>query len=227
MKKREQPPDPEAQSALRRLEAQLDLTVQELRGLLGGLDPLDRFAAAIATMDLLARLREWQRETGPPLVIPTVLGVEATQSIQFFRPAVNIVASGGRTGQQPENDLPLVARKATVLRVYIENVADVSGTLEWRAVGSAAWSGPLPALNAPLNPPVDPIATRGSSSASLNFRLPATACVGDLEVRLSFNGTARPQQSRVLWDLFGHSHVQSGSPNSGPRALCLPSISKR
>jgi hypothetical protein len=63
-----------------------------------------------------------------------VLGIEITQSVQFFRPPVNIVAASGRTGPQPENDIPLVARKATVLRVYIENVADVSGTLEWRAV---------------------------------------------------------------------------------------------
>src|SRR5438034_459543 len=157
MKKREQPSDPQAQNALRRLETQFDLTVQELRGLSDGPDPLDRFAAIGATIDLLERLREWQRDAGPSLVTPTVLGVEATQSIQFFRPAVNIVASGGRSGQQPENDLPLVARKATVLRAYIANFAGVSGALEWRAVGSAAWSGPLPALNAPFNPPVDPI----------------------------------------------------------------------
>ena len=208
MKKIEELPDPKAQSVLQRLETEFELTVRDLRELLVGPNLPDRLAAAGATSDLFERLRGWQWQG--PVAAPAVLGIEITQSIQFFRPPVNIVAASGRTGPQPENDIPLVARKATVLRVYIENVADVSGTLEWRAVGATAWSRPLPALNAPFDPPVNPIAGRGSLSASLNFRLPASECIGELEVRLSFQGTARAQESRLLRDFFGHLHIQRG-----------------
>lgn len=212
MKNPPEPPNPGTMDAFQRLRSQLDLTVQELGGLLTQPDPLGRFASVIATLDLLERLREWQLEAGPPILAPTVLGVEATQSVQFFRPPVTIVAPAGRTGPQPENDLPLVAGKTTVLRAYVQNASGVSGTIEWRPVGGTAWSAPVPALNAPVNPPVDPIAERGVATSSLNFRLPAAACQGDLEVRTTFSGKAKAQSSRVIWDFYGHAHVQAGVP---------------
>jgi len=210
MKNSPDQPNPWAMDAFQRLQSQLDLTVQELGDLLTQPDPLGRFASAIAILDLLERLREWQLEAGPPILAPTVLGVEATQSVQFFRPPVNIVAPAGRTGAQPENDLPLVAGKATVLRAYVQNASAVLGSIEWRPVGGTAWSAPVPALNAPVNPPIDPIAERGVAASSVNFRLPAAACQGNLEVRLRFSGAARPQLSRVLWDFYGHAHIQTG-----------------
>jgi hypothetical protein len=206
------PTDPGAMGAFERLRSQLELTIQELRELLTQQEPVGRLAAVIATLDLLERLREWQQMAGPPVLAPTVLGVEATQSVQFFRPPVIIAAPAGRTGAQPENDLPLVAGKSTVLRAYIQNASAVSGTIEWRSVGGNAWSTPLAALNAPVNPPINPIAERGLATSSLNFRLPADACQGDLEVRASFSGNARAQQGRVLWDSYGHAHVQAGVP---------------
>ena len=205
----EKGPDPEALAALDRLREQFELTLNELRTLLElpGLPP--RFAGAAATIDLLERLREWQRLSGPAPPNPSVTGIEITQGIQYFRPPVNISAVTGRTGVQPENDLPLVARKATILRIYFQDVEDVSGTVEWRTMGTATWSPPLPALAQPLGAPLgDPLASRTSISGSLNFRVPAATCVGNLEVRLTFTASTHPHPGRVLWDLQGHAHFQ-------------------
>ncbi len=53
---------------------------------------------------------------------------------------MTLSAVAGRTGIQPENDLPLVAKKPTVLRVYFQDISDVTGTVEWRAAGTTPWS---------------------------------------------------------------------------------------
>jgi hypothetical protein len=207
MKKIEELPDPKAQSVLQRLETEFELTVRDLRELLVGPNLPDRLAAAGATSDLFERLRGWQWQG--PVAAPAVLGIEITQSVQFFRPPVNIVG------------LPVVldlSRKMT-FRWWPERrrccgsilrTSRTSQALSNGAPCATAWSRPLPALNAPFDPPVNPIAGRGSLSASLNFRLPASECIGELEVRLSFQGTARAQESRLLRDFFGHLHIQRG-----------------
>ena len=199
-------PAPDALAALDRLRAQFELTVRELDDLLHAPQLPTRFAGAAATLDLLERFRELQLLGGTVPLAPSVSGVEMTQAIQYFRPPVTLSAVSGPTGVQTENSLPLVAGKPTILRAFLQDVTDVSGTIEWRAVGSAAWSPPTPALNGPLATlSSDVLASRSSAGGSLNFRLPAAACAGTLDVRLTFTGVVH-SQGRILWDLQGHAH---------------------
>lgn len=180
-------PYPAVMDEIQRLQFKLDLTVERLENF------LKPYEGAIATLDYLAWLRE-RHNLGTMGSSGNVIGVEVTQSVQFFSPSVNIVLPKdalGRKGSQPDNDLPLVAGKATVFRAYIQNVRAVSGSIQWRPVGETNWSTPLPALNSPLDPPNIHIGERSMANSSLNFRLPAWVCHGNLEVLLNFSGILR------------------------------------
>ena len=103
-------------------------------------------------------------------------GVEITQAIQYFRPPVTLSAVAGRTGIQPENEMPLVAKKPSVLRVYFQDISDVTGTVEWRVAGTTAWSPAQSSLTGPLARASSyPLTSRAALNESLNFRLPAAA----------------------------------------------------
>src|ERR1700752_629175 len=101
-------------------------------------------------------------------------GIEVTQAIQNMN-----------------HDVPLVARKRTIVRVYLSAVTTapivVQGVLKARRLSGGPWRsvrslGPLtidPAENGQLR------VKRENESKSLNFLLPATVCVdGQTEVRL-------------------------------------------
>jgi hypothetical protein len=136
----------------------------------------------------------------PPTI--TIAGIERTQAIQFFRPA--LVPCPDRPGQAscPENDIRLIAGKTTVLRVYADvtigtpSIVELSGVLETRQAGSASWDVP------PITPYNAPVAARRASAIlrseaghTLNFRIPAERCRGTLETRLTLFDPGHPGEA--------------------------------
>jgi len=102
-----------------------------------------------------------------------VLGIEVTQVIQDM-----------------DHSVPLIAGKATVVRVYLDHrslasATKVSGEISWQRSGGSSY---LPAVNAMEITPASPRtldAQRSEVKYSMNFRLPAKAtAVGKLRLRL-------------------------------------------
>ena len=104
----------------------------------------------------------------------SITGVEHTQAIQHFRSQLHLdPASAG-----PDNDIPLVAGKDTVLRVYVDTgddparptIGQVTGLFEIRVPGGA-WI-PVDPLNGPIAPIRDKQIRRDDPDATLNFLIP-------------------------------------------------------
>lgn len=117
----------------------------------------------------------------------SIAGVERTQAIQFFR------FNGQGSGAGENNSIPLVARKATVFRVY---VAWRAGILKIYTPTSV--SGRLYYRDTSV-PPLGPSLVLSKSSISrrhanhtLNFRIPAADCHGTIDFSLSAFDPARP-----------------------------------
>jgi hypothetical protein len=104
----------------------------------------------------------------------TIMGIERTQSIQFF------MFNGQGSGTGPDNSVPLVAQKSTVLRVYVDS-STPTGTSPASAVSGTLTLTPGPTIN-PANGPIAATPStginRGSANATLNFLLPASLCTG-------------------------------------------------
>ena len=146
----------------------------------------------------LARCLEEHRRRTLPI---TIAGIEQTQATQFFRPALQPCPDRRIAGPCPENDIALIAGKATVLRVYVDvapdrtpPVAGLSGILESRPEGSGTWDPPLTPYNAPVVPRRAGDIDRASASHTLNFRLPADRCRGSVECRLTVFDAAHPHE---------------------------------
>ena len=108
-----------------------------------------------------------------------VAGVEDTQAVQFFD------YFGQGSGAASSNSVPLVDRKALIIRVYVALERHsapfptrVSGTIEYTT--DAGTFGPEPALNGPIAARVAGDVDRGRAGDTLNFRIPASRCRGRL-----------------------------------------------
>ena len=155
--------------------------------------------------DLLARLHAAEQQLERCLRQPPVLridGVEQTQAVQFFRPALQPCPDRPASSSCPNNDIKLIAGKATVLRAYVDvapggspQIASLSGVLETRPSGSGTWDLPLTPINAPIA--ARPVAgiDRSAAQHTLNFRLPASRCRGSLETRLTVFDAAHPGEA--------------------------------
>lgn len=121
----------------------------------------------------------------------TVVGVEMTQAIQFF----DINGQGSRAA--PDNSVPLVAQRATVLRVYTDckraahqwpgDVLPmgvlISGQVTVDRIGvdgSVRRLGSLLPINGSISARTSLSIDRGQANHTLNFRVPATYCQGML-----------------------------------------------
>ncbi|HBY99464.1 MAG TPA: hypothetical protein DEP84_36925, partial [Chloroflexi bacterium] len=133
----------------------------------------------------------WRDQGAPPATV-AIAGVEQTQAIQFFRPGLSpCLDRPGTSGRCPDNDIALVAGKATVLRVYPDTcqgtegtVNRVSGLLEIRPAGTAAWESLTP-INGPITARRSAAIDRGQTDHTLNFRIPANRCRGELAIRVT------------------------------------------
>jgi hypothetical protein len=123
----------------------------------------------------------------------TIVGVEMTQGIQFF--SIN----GQGSGSAPDNSVPLVGQRTTVLRVYTDckRVAQqephpggpqpipirISGRVTVDRIqpnGSIRRLATLQPINGSIAPRTAASIDRGDTNHTLNFRVPASDCQGHL-----------------------------------------------
>jgi hypothetical protein len=132
---------------------------------------------------------------GPPFIPPILLtwriaGTEATQATQFF------LINGQGSGAGPDNSVPMVARKELILRVYPRTGALISPA-QVTGIVSRPGKPDLTPINGPV--PVQPISSiqRGNTNHSLNFRVPAADCVGNVTFTAKLIDTADPSNFRT------------------------------
>jgi hypothetical protein len=137
----------------------------------------------------------------PAVVGPTrgdliIMGAERSQVIQHFRSAQHLDAAN----VFPDNSIRMVARKPTIVRLYVDYdassglpvIASLSGEL---VVGPAGASAPLPPV-APITPRRDSTIDRGNRRHTLNFVIPEASCVGTVDITATvFDAADRTQQS--------------------------------
>src|SRR5215470_7192368 len=121
-------------------------------------------------------------ETGTVPSNLSITGVEHNQATQHFRSQLHLdpASAGG------DNSVPLIARKDTVLRVYVDTAQDptrptigqVTGVLNIRPSGGT-WSSIGP-LNGALAPIRDQDIRRDDTDATLNFLIPGAFATGRL-----------------------------------------------
>jgi hypothetical protein len=123
----------------------------------------------------------------------TIVGVEMTQGIQFF--SIN----GQGSGSEPDNSVPLVGQRTTVLRVYTDckRVAQqephpggpqpipirISGRVTVDRIqpnGSIRRLATLQPINGSIAARTAASIDRGDANHTLNFRVPASDCQGHL-----------------------------------------------
>lgn len=133
-----------------------------------------------------------------------ITGMEINQATQHFRSAKHLDAPNVR----PDNSVPLVARKNTGLRVYVDYDRDaglpvitaLGGTLEVTAASGATFNvTPL----ATIAPRRDLEINRAISGHTLNFLIPEAWCQGDVTLRCRVFDQANPAvPSRVRQGTF-------------------------
>lgn len=125
----------------------------------------------------------------------TITGVEHSQAIQFFRTQDHL----GSGMLQADNSIPLISGKDTVLRTYIDDLADparptitaISGLLSIRLPGSGSWTDIEP-LNGPIGPRRDMDIDRRQSDHTLNFVIPGAFTAPSLDIRIRVFEASQP-----------------------------------
>lgn len=122
-----------------------------------------------------------------------VVGIEATQGIQFFD------LQGQGSGAAADNSLTLVARKPTIVRVYVAAASsplhrsrfpDVVGRVRYRPrAGDDAGEVVLRPVNGPI---AANGLDRGTFDHSLVFVLPAVHCLGVLDLTVEIGSAPVP-----------------------------------
>jgi hypothetical protein len=125
-------------------------------------------------------------EEEPPLPNANlhIAGIEVTQGIQFFN------FNGRGSGAAPDNSMPLVAKKTTVVRVYVDRRTSPSFPIPstitgyCRAVQHVGSQQSLVASLPPMNTAITARAgnqiNRGNANDTLNFRLDGWLCTGTM-----------------------------------------------
>lgn len=174
--------------------------MEELRELRESVDDPDvraRIDERIA--DLRRRCDDGGSQPPPPPPPPLKIdGIEYTQATQFFRSELDPCPDRpGRSGPCPDNDIPLVGLKTTVLRVYPDVLAtsgiqSVSGWLRIKGEGDDQWSDPITPINGAIDPRYSRNIDRGEADHTLNFRIPARHCRGRLATWVRISDAGQP-----------------------------------
>jgi hypothetical protein len=112
-------------------------------------------------------------------------GIEQTQTIQYWN-----YPPGQGSGFALPNSIPLISRKTTILRVYVDVTSHTAGLpLPAKVLGQLTVTGP--AAQAKIDPFGGSITgksvsniKRGQIADTLNFVIPASYCVGTLQCSL-------------------------------------------
>jgi hypothetical protein len=134
-------------------------------------------------------------ETGSVASNLTITSVEYNQTIQFFRSQLDPATA------QRDNSIGLIAGKSTVLRTFVDTqtdptrptIASISGLLEIRLPNSATWI-PISPLNGPIQAKRDSAISRRNANDTLNFLIPGSFCVGNVDIRVRVFDATHPNQ---------------------------------
>lgn len=125
------------------------------------------------------------------------IGMEVTQSIQFYKAAQHLTDTNDRG---PDNSVRLVAGKTAWVRVYVRSglfssVMGVTGKLkvQRRILGflwvTAATLDPLPPGSVQARSFLDYPTERSNTAYTLNFAVPADVVVGNLRLTVTLTGS--------------------------------------
>lgn len=139
----------------------------------------------------------------PPPPNLRIGGIEQTQATQFFQSLLNPCPDRpGTSGPCRNNDIPLVANKPLVLRVYpdvlpasTQPITALTGVVETKVTGSSTSHIPLTPYNAPVAPHRLNDVLRRNTNDTLNFRIPAIRCRGSLDVRVTIYDMQHPGEA--------------------------------
>jgi hypothetical protein len=185
---------------LGRLQVQLDTqvdgplvqvtTTYGLRDWSGSWD--DDYAGVIDFV-VLAELEDPTAQ--PPRTDVIIADLEITQATQAFHDFEFLDVTTAR----PDNSIPLIARKPTTLRVYVDYepvagdppVTSLSGSLEVTTASGTAFSL-IPTT--PIVPRRSALIDRRQASQTLNFVIPEAWCQGQLRARVVVFDAAAPDR---------------------------------
>ena len=138
----------------------------------------------------------------PPRGDISIVDMELNQAIQFFRSDQHLDAANAR----PNNSIPLIARKDTGVRLYVDYDAtsglpvinSLSGTLEVRtSIGSTTLAL---APHRRITPRRDSTIDRGQVNHTLNFMIPEGWCQGELQLRAWVYDERDPNQKSGIYE---------------------------
>jgi hypothetical protein len=157
----------------------------EIHGLL-----LDEHVAGLA----LSECRQKQGSSIPSKVpsplsfFPTIVGVEKTQAVQVF-PFNGQGAAGGRA-----NSIPMIDRKLTLLRVYVDYFTggSVTGVLRYDSNLSPNKQTIIPPRNVFIQGQPRTSIIRAQINDTLNFVIPSDLCTGARSLLISIGTGTEP-----------------------------------
>ena len=137
----------------------------------------------------------------PPRTDLSIVDVEVTQATQAFRDFEILDVNTAR----PDNSIPLIARKPTALRLYVDYepisgdppVTSLSGSIEV-TTGSGTTFTVAPA--APIAPRAASLIDRRQASQTLNFVIPESWCQGELQITAVVFDAADPSRPSASFE---------------------------
>jgi hypothetical protein len=171
-------------------------------------DPAERRQLAQEMSNLRFEIRNLRRavflacQTPPPPPNVSITGVEITQATQYFDSLLTPCPDNPGQASCPDNSIPLVAGKTTVLRVYTDvpashpvPIRSLTGVLQVRPAGSSVFPVALTPYNAPLPPRTRAQISRRNVNDTLNFRIPPELCTGNVEAQMVVYDPLHPEEA--------------------------------
>jgi len=143
-----------------------------------------------------------------------IVNVEQTQSIQFFNSP-----AGQGSGNAADNSVPLINRKQTILRVYIDAQqndatqplpATVDGIL-WALNTGTGGGGIYSSLNGPITARPASTIQRAQSGQTLDFLIPWNVCQDQVIYEIVIwdpAGQLFPKRDQGVFFSFGRPRAQ-------------------
>lgn len=150
--------------------------------------------AYLGLIDVVLLVELENAAAGPVREDLQITGIEFTQATQYFRSALHLPASQ----VQPDNSIPLVARKNLGVRVYVDydaasglpNIGMLTGELEVQTATQLITLSPIESMVPRRDVQID----RGEFGHTLNFLVDAEDCQGTVDFRCRVFDEADPTQ---------------------------------
>ena len=140
----------------------------------------------------------------PPRADLEITGIEMNQAVQFFRASTYLDSATA----QPDNSIPLVARKETGMRVYVDYdasaglppIANLTGQLTVRTSATTLTLNPINNGGAgTIQPRRDAEINMAVADHTLNFDIPAIWCTGQVLISCQVWDQAAPASRSAVF----------------------------